>query len=228
MPEQRGLLVARHAAYGDFTAEKAGVGHAEVASAGPHLGQHTRGNVKEAQKLFVPLHCVYIKKHRARGVGVVGGENPAAGQPPYQVGIHRAEQKLAALRPLPCTGDITEYPFELGGRKIGVGQKPRAPAQKAIEARRFQLFAPLCRAAALPHYGVAHGLARGPFPHDCGFALVGYAERGYIGRARARPFHSDVGRAERRKEQLFGVVFHEPGGGIYLRYLPAVTLNNFA
>ena len=47
MPEERGLLVARDAAYRYFPAEKFAVGKAEVAAAGLYLGQHRAGHAEE-------------------------------------------------------------------------------------------------------------------------------------------------------------------------------------
>ena len=158
-----------------------------------------------------------VEEHRARGVGVVGGEHPAARQPPYKICIHRAEQQLSPLRALPCARDIIQNPFEFGRRKVGVGNEPRLFADKRSIAVARKFGAALRRAAALPHDGVAYGLTRRPVPHERGFALVGYADGGDIARLRTRNLHRALHGAQRGEKQFLGVVLDEPRRGIYLR-----------
>ena len=65
-----------------------------------------------------------IEQQRARGIGRIGCMNLAAGEPPQQIRIDRAEGELAARGLLGGTGDIGQQPGELGAGKIRIEQKP--------------------------------------------------------------------------------------------------------
>ena len=68
------------------------------AGAVAHLRQHRGGHAEQRQQLLVPDAAADVEQQRARGVGGVGRMHRAAGQPPEQEAVDRAEGEFARLR----------------------------------------------------------------------------------------------------------------------------------
>ena len=121
LPEERGLLVpgdARDRHSRRYWADRAGprpnTGGRE------YLWQHRRGYVERCQQLVVPRQAVEIEEQRARSVGGVGGVEPAAGQPPDQPRVHRAEGYLAGRGAPPQLRVLVEQPSDLRAGEVGI------------------------------------------------------------------------------------------------------------
>ena len=92
-----------------------------IKTAGRHrLREHTFRDVQLLQDLVVPLQRVNVEHHGAAGVGIVGDVQFSAGQLPDEPGLHGAKEQFSPLSPFAGTGDMIQYPLELGGREIGV------------------------------------------------------------------------------------------------------------
>ena len=76
------------------------------------------------------------KQQRARGVGRVGHVDRAAGQPPEQETVDRAEREFAALGARARARDIVEHPGDLGRREIGIEQQAGALGDQSARGRR--------------------------------------------------------------------------------------------
>ena len=180
LADGRGLLVAGDAGDRDAAAEE--IRHAVAEGGGGilHLGQHGARHAQDFQQLVVPLAVVDVEQQRARGVGGVGRVRLAAGEPPQQVAIDRAEQQLASLGALSRAGDLVEDPGDFGAGEIGIDDQPGLLRDDRLAAFRFQTCADIRGAAVLPDDGAVHRLPGGAVPHHSGLALVGDADGGDV------------------------------------------------
>ncbi len=164
----------------DRTAEQFRHAVAEFRGGILHLRQHRARHAQDLQEIVVPLPGVDVEQQRARGVGGVGGVHLAAGQPPQQIAIDRAEHQLAAFGPRPRAGHVIENPCDLGAGEIGIDDQAGLGRDRRLVAFVFQLGADVGGAAVLPDDGAMNGLAGGAVPHHRGLALVGDADRGDV------------------------------------------------
>ena len=177
MSEQRRLLVANHAANGNFASDKRFVRSTVVITRTVHFGEHTFGYTEQLQQILVPLESMYVKQHCTAGVSVVGSENFAAGKLPHKVSVNRAEQQIALFRTFARTRYVVKNPFNLSSGEIRVQHKPRLVVNHIGKPLRLQLFTVLGGSAALPHYGVIYGFAGIFVPNKGSFALIGNTYR---------------------------------------------------
>jgi hypothetical protein len=105
---------------------------------------------------------------------------------------------------------------DLGAGEVSVDDQTCSLAKRRLQSVGFESLAHRGRDAALPNDGVGHGLARAFFPNDCGFALVGDAHGGHVGRAAATPRESVFGHGELRLPDRFWIVLDVPRLGIDL------------
>ena len=216
LPEQRRLLISRRAAHRharQLLQPRYPRLHEAVYLAVAHgPGQHGHGYAQNTAQLLVPAQPVYVEQHGAAGVGVV--RHVHAGELPYQPCLHRAEQDLSPLRPLPQPRHVIQYPADLAAGEIGVDEQPGGGANALLQPLMLQLLAQLRRPAALPHDGVIHRLSRGPVPHDGGLPLVRHADTGDV--PLRQMCRSLCGGPPLRVPYLHGVVLHPPRLGIVL------------
>ena len=112
----------------------------------------------------------------------------AAGQPPEQEAVDRAEGELAALGRGARARHLVEQPGELGGREVGVDRRGRcAPGRSgswpsATSSRQRAAVRRSCQTIA--RWTGAPGRA---LPEHRGLALVGDADRGDLAPRRGRP-----------------------------------------
>ncbi len=104
----------------------------------------------------------------------------AAGQPPQQIAVHRAEQQLAAHCALARAGHMIEDPGDFGAGKIGIDDQAGLGRDRGLVAFALEFGADVGGAAVLPDDGAMHGGTSGAIPHHNGFALVGDADRGDV------------------------------------------------
>ena len=124
------VLVAGDAADRHGGAEHIGIGDAEIIGAVLDLGQQGARHAKHGKQRVVPFAFLDIVHQRARGVGRVGRMHLAAGEPPDEEGIDRAEGQFAAFGTRPDPGHVLEDPSELGAGEIGIDQQPGAPRKR--------------------------------------------------------------------------------------------------
>ena len=105
---------------------------------------------------------------------------PALRKLPDEPGFNRSEQKLPTLRSFTRTGNVLQYPAELGAGEIGVDDKPGLLAYGLAESAALQLVAVFGGASALPYDGIAYRLAGCPVPDYGGLTLVGNADGRHI------------------------------------------------
>ena len=99
LAERGRLLVADQRGDRNALAEDGAVGLAVDAARRLDLGQHGPRDVEDPQQLVVPVERVDVEDQRAAGVAVIGDVPLAAGQPPDQERVDRAEQDFALFRP---------------------------------------------------------------------------------------------------------------------------------
>ena len=159
LAQRRRVLIAGHARNRHGRAQN--VRGAEAVGVAAHLRQHGLGHVEEREQLRAPGARVDIEEIGARGVGGAGRVEPAAGEPPDQEAVDRAEGEVAALA---RAGQGIEQPGELGRREVGVDQEAAALGDEGLPPLRAQPVADGCRAPVLPDDGVvqAGAASRGP------------------------------------------------------------------
>ncbi len=177
LADHRRLLVARHAADRHRTAEQALFGLAEERAIVLDLGQHGFGHAEHPAQIGIPLALVDVVEQGARRVGGVGGVDLAAGQPPQQEAVDRAESELAFVGAGAGAGDIVEDPAQLGAGEIGVEDQPGLGADLVLIALRLQLGAEFRGPAILPHDRLVDRFPGRAVPHHHRLALVGDADR---------------------------------------------------
>ena len=140
-------------------------------------GSIARGTSRIAEQLVVPVAGLDVEQQRARGVGRVGGVHLAAGQPPDQEAVDRAESKFAALgaraaRPSPCRAARRSWCRRNKGRAAA-----RSCALKVGSCpSRFSLRHSVGGAPVLPDDARCGSACRSPVPDDDRLALVGDAD----------------------------------------------------
>ena len=123
LADRRRLLVAGDAEDRDRRAEDRRLGRPVVGGAVPDLGEDGAGHVEDAEQFVVPRAVVDVEEHRPRGVGRVGGVDLAAGEPPDQERVDRAEGELAALGLVARALHPVEQPGDLGRGEIRVEEQ---------------------------------------------------------------------------------------------------------
>ena len=203
------LLVAGAARDRDLGAEQGGSDDAEAGPAAarwPHLRQDRRRHAEEVAEPAAPGHVVDVEEERAAGVGDVGGVDAAAGEPPDEERVDRAEEHVARGAPRREPGDRLEEVHDLRGREIRIEEEPRALAHERFGPGRPQAFADRCRDAALPDDRRRHRRAGRAVPEDRRLPLVGDADGGDSGRGGAAGGEHAAGAGELRLPDLLGVV----------------------
>ena len=197
LPDRRRLLVAGHAENADGRAEQVGRGRAELAGAVAHLRQQ-RGRHAEQRGTGPSSHCAAadVEQQRARGIGGVGRVHLAAGEPPQQEAVDRAEGEPARFAPPRARRRRGRAARRSWWRR----NRDRAAARSWRRSRgscpaRAQRVADVGGAPVLPDDGVVDRLAGGAVPDDGGLALIGDADAGDVLGARARPSPSPRARS---------------------------------
>ena len=108
--------------------------------------------------------------------------HPAAGQPPQQIAIHRAEHQFASIGARARAGHVIEDPGYFGSGKIRIDDQAGFGGNRRLVAFGLQARADIRGAAILPDDGAVNSLAGGAVPHDSSFALVGDADSGDVAR----------------------------------------------
>ena len=211
LSEQRGLLIARDGSYGNARARQTVRNLAEHVRRRTNFRKHGFGHPENLHKIGVPAFFVYIEKHGARGVRIVRSMDLAARQIPQEKAVHRPEQELAALCPLPHAFYVFENPLEFRGGKVRVHGQSRTLVQKFLISLFHKATALTCRPATLPNYCVINGLSACLVPDDDRFALIGYAYRRNVETLGRLFYH-----VERRGEKIIRVVLDISGLRIYL------------
>ena len=209
LAQRRRLLIAGHAR--DRHGRAQNVRGAEALGVAAHLRQHGLGHIEKREQLRTPGALVDIEEIGARGVGGVGGVEPAAGQAPDEKAVDRAEGEVA---PLARAGQGIEQPGELGRREIGVDQEAAALGNEGLPPLRAKPVADGRRAPVLPDDGVVQAGATRAVPEQHRLALVGDADGGRQGVAGRLAQHRDAGLPD-----LFRVVLHPAGRRVDLAKL---------
>jgi hypothetical protein len=115
LPDERGLLIARHARNRDGATEQRRVGFAEQMGVRVNFGEQALGNVEQPQQFGIPATLVDVVEHRPSGIGPVRCVDTAPGQSPQQEGVNGACRQSAASRTLTRSGNIVQQPFDLAG-----------------------------------------------------------------------------------------------------------------
>src|SRR5579859_6566654 len=104
----------------------------------------------------------------------------AATQPPDEIGVHVAEEQLAAIRPVAQAGDVVEHPLDFSAGEVGVNHQAGLFANPRLPALCLEIVTDTGGAAVLPDDGVHHRAACLALPDDSSLALVGNADGGDI------------------------------------------------
>ncbi|KAG1249744.1 hypothetical protein G6F65_019013 [Rhizopus arrhizus] len=155
-------------------------------AAGRNLRQHGARDLQERQDFVVPVLRVQVEQHRARRIAGVRAVYGAARQLPDQPGVHRAERQFAAFGHLARARHVVQQPGQLGTRKVRVQHQAGPRLQEVGVTVAAQLITHRRGAAVLPDDRAGKRTARGAFPDQRGFALVGDADGGHVGRGRSR------------------------------------------
>ncbi len=155
----------------------------------PHFGQHRARDIKQRQQVIIPAAINDIIHHGAGGVGGISDMGLAAGQPPDQVGIHRAEEQITRLSLRPCAIGIIQNPAQFRCREIGVEQQACLCCHHRLMPCLPQFLAGFCGAAILPDNGPANRAAGMTIPDHRRFTLVGDADGGNVTWPDMLPFH---------------------------------------
>ena len=172
-----------------------------------HVRQHRTRHPQDLQQRVVPLAGVDIEYQRARGIGGVGRVHPAAGQPPQQIRIHRAEQQFAAFGAGARARHMIENPCHLGAGEIRIDDQSGARGDLRFVTLCLELRADVRRAAILPDDGAMYRTAGGAIPHHRGLALIGDADGGDVRRRDVGLLHRLAAGRERGLPDIVGLVF---------------------
>ena len=205
LTEERCLLVAGRAGDRDACAEELRL--ADRPARADDLGEHGARDAEELEQLVVPVERREVEEQRSRGVGDVGRVHGPAGQLPDEPRVDRPEGEVAR--------GLAEDPLELRRREVRVRDEPRPVADEV----GGELLAALGRAPVLPDDGAVGRLAARPIPDDRRLALVRDADRGEIGRRRARLLQRLAGGRKHGLPELVRVLLDPPGPRIVLRHL---------
>src|SRR3954452_21097145 len=132
--------------------------------------------------------------------------HPAAGEPPQQKAVDRAEGQGPVLGRVPRPRHLVEQPGELGAGEVGVDHQPGPGADMLLQAIGHQPPAEVGGAPVLPDDGGGDGAAGAALPQDRGLALVGDADRGQIGGADAGGRDRLVTDGQRVAPDVLGIV----------------------
>ena len=155
-----------------------------------------------------------VEKKRPRGVGGVGGVDLAAGQPPDEKRIDRAEAELAAFGLLACTLHVVQQPRDLGGGEIRVEEQAGFRRNLGLVTGGAKRGAYVGCAPVLPDDRAMDRLAGLPVPDDHRLALVGDADGGDIGWLPGRRVADRrAARRDNAPPYIFGIVLHPAGLG---------------
>src|SRR6185295_6172878 len=224
LAEQRRLLVARDPGDRERRVEQPRCRRAIDPAVLVNLRQDRIGHAEQCAQLGVPAVGANREQRGAAGVGDVGGVDRAAGQPPQEEAVDRAERELAARRALPRPGDMVEHPGDLGGREIGVEQQAGPVADQRLRAVGLEPGAAPARASVLPDDGAMDRFAGCAVPHHRGLALVGDSDR--RDSADVDSGERLPGDGERVAPDVLGVVLDPAGPGIMLLKLALRDRNN--
>src|SRR5207249_10660156 len=101
-----------------------------------------------------PLPALNIEDQGARGIRGVGGVHLAAGEPPDQETVYRAEGQLSRLSTRTRAGHVVEQPLYLGARKVGVEHEAGLLQEQRFVPSAAQRFTHVRGTPALPNDGV--------------------------------------------------------------------------
>jgi hypothetical protein len=219
LAEQRRLLVAGDAGNRDLLDAEHARHLAVHLARQPHLRQHARRNIEQAQQLLVPLHRVDVEEHRPRRVADVGDVALVRGELPEQPGIYGPERELAGRGAGARAGHVVENPADLAGGKIRVDEQAGPGLNRLAGAVGFQPFAEIGGAAVLPDDRVVHRFAGLPVPDNRRLALVGDADRGDVARPDLRAAERLDRDADLRRPDLLRIVLDPAGLREQLREL---------
>jgi len=127
-----------------------------------------------------------IEEHGAGVVADVSGVKLAPGKFPDQPCIHCSEGKLSRFRKGAGAGNVVEDPRDLGGREIGIDEKPGLLLNAFTMTFGSEALAEVGGPAVLPDDGIAERLSGFAVPDNRGFTLVGDADCRDICRFRMR------------------------------------------
>ncbi len=148
---------------------------AEPAAGRAHLRQDRHRDAEEVAELVRPPPVHDVEEHGARGVGGVGGEDPAGGPPgqvPQHPGVDGAQGQVGPGR----NPARSEQPLHLGGREVRVEDQAGPLADQREMPGLGQGPAGGGRPAVLPDHGPVEGVPGGPVPGHHRLALVGDAD----------------------------------------------------
>jgi hypothetical protein len=140
----------------------------------------------------------------------------AAGQPPQQKTVDRAEGKFAGMRRGTRAVDGVEQPGNLAGGKIRIEHQSGLGGDFRLMTGAPQRIAIIRGAAILPDDGVVNGLAAGAIPDHRGFALIGDADAGYVFGGKAGLGHRAAHGGDRGLPDFFRIMLDMAGRWINL------------
>jgi len=144
------------------------------------------GDVEDAQKIVIPVEGVDIEEEGARGITDVGDVQSAGGEVPRQPAVDGAAGEFAGNGALAGAGDVIEEPGELGAGEVGIEDEAGLFGEERLQSFVAQSFTERGGAAVLPDDSVVKGEAAATLPEKDGFALVGDADGGNVGRRQPR------------------------------------------
>src|SRR4029077_19767820 len=117
------------------------------------------------------------------------GHVQAAGEMPHQKSIYRAAENLSRLRLLPDAATMVRQPADLEPAEISGQRKARLRPEPVSSAAARELGDRIAYPCVLPDERVVHRASRLAAPKDCGFPLVGDANRRQIARPQPEILH---------------------------------------
>src|SRR5207302_2405936 len=119
---------------------------------------------KDGSELGIPSDPVDVEQHGARGVARFSDVAGAAGQFPYEPGVHGAEQQIALAQTVSNIATAMREPFELRCRECGIEVKPgtlldQRRCSRCMKRRDFRSASP-----ALPDHCRKYRLSGPPVP----------------------------------------------------------------
>ena len=206
MPDRRRLLVSGDSENPNGGAENRRVGDAEIGGAIERFGQKRARHGEHFKQVVVPFAAPDIKKHRPRGVGRVGAVDSPAAKPPQQKRIDGAESEIAVGGAAGEGFVAAEHPRDFSGGKIRIEKQPAFFVGGGLESVGAHLAADVGGAAVLPNNRAPDGLAARALPQQSRLALIGDADGGDVGGARAGFGYRFAGGGEERFPDVFRIV----------------------
>jgi hypothetical protein len=196
LPDQGRLLVAGECGDRHRRAEQSGRRAAEIGGGVADFGKDRARDAARVEQLVVPVEPPNVEQHRTCRVGRIGRMQPAAGEPPQQKAVDRAEEDFAVNGAAAQTCDVVEQPADLRRREIGVDDEPGALGDQFGKPFGPPALAQRDGAPVLPDHRIRDRPAAGTLPQHHRLALVGDADR------RNRPQGAERSGAERRPAGL--------------------------